>query len=586
MKLHEPSRGTMIHRRVGSGLAGHADTLAVVAVMGLLTLLVSPDLMPSYAQINAYDEARYIESGHLMLAGEFRNIVWGPLVALVYAPLHLIVGDSPDWFIIEAGLGRIIMFLALLSSTYYLALQLKNAIGRYYLLGVLFISSAYLEVLENPSDALFVVFSALMLAKVIAFQKSGRAVDIAAASAFLGLAVLCRFEALVLIVALLLATGLTHTSWATRYRSVLASVVPVTLVLGVYLLAFRLTSPGADPGIGSKAYAAFEVSQSILTTGTQADRAEYARSLFGTREDNRGSILVAIGGNPLAFGRRLLTNAGRTPDRYLEVFGRRVGFAILAFAIVGAYSLLRTRKFRLLITLACWGLVPLVGLAFLPFHIMRHASGLIHIMSSVGITSALGGVRPNVERRVTWLAAVLLAAYGLADGKLALLVVGVVLAGAFLLMALGAVAAEANPAVGLRGPMLLLAAGLILHGSYPFPDYSPIGTSTEEAVVHYLQSEFPPGALILESLPLPAIAAKMTDVPWSAAPEGLAAPVELHGWLESEGIQVVLVDEMDAPRPDLVALLEAELGSQFEIGHRSEGGRYRVFVLRPALKSP
>jgi hypothetical protein len=203
-------------------------------------------------------------------------------------------------------------------------------------------------------------------------------------------------------------------------------------------------------------------------------------------------------------------------------------------------------------------------------------------MSSVGLTSALGGVGPNVERRMTWVAAVLLAAYGLADGKLALVVVGVVLAGAFLLMALGAVAAETSPAVGLRGPMLLLAAGLILHGSYPFPDYSPIGTSTEEAVVHYLGSEFPPGSRILESLPLPAIAAKMTDVPWSAAPEGLAAPVDLQGWLESEGIQAVLVDERDSPRPELVALLEAGLGSQFEIGHRSEGGRYRVFVLRLA----
>jgi hypothetical protein len=134
--------------------------------------------------------------------------------------------------------------------------------------------------------------------------------------------------------------------------------------------------------------------------------------------------------------------------------------------------------------------------------------------------------------------------------------------------------------------MLLLAAGLILHGSYPFPDYSPIGTSTEETVVHYLASEFPPGSRILESLPLPAIAAKLTDVPWGTAPEGLADPAELQGWLEAEGIQAVLLDEMDVPRPDLVDLLEAGLGSQFEIGHRSESGRYRVFVLLPVLNSP
>jgi len=585
MKLHRPWRGTMIRRQVGSGLAAHADTLAILAIMGLLTLLVSPDLMPSYAQINAYDEARYIESGYLMLAGEFRNLVWGPLVALVYAPLHLLVGGSPDWFIIEAGMGRILMFLALLSSTYYLTLQLKNQIGKYHILGILFISTAYLELLENPSDALFVVFSALMMAKVIAFQESGRAVDIAAASAFLGLAVLCRFEALVLIVALLLAAGTTHTSWAARARTALAGVAPAAFVLAVYLLTFHLTSPGSDLGIGSKAYAAFAANQPVQGPSTQAVRAEYARSLFGTYEENRGSVLLAIGRNPLAFGQRLLTIAGRSPDLYLDVFGRRVGPALMLFLVVGGFSLLRTRKFSVFLILACWGLVPMVGLAFQPFHIMRQASGLIHIMTSVGFTSVLGGLRPNVERRITWVAAVLLAVYGLADGKLALVVVGLLLASAFLLMGLGAVAAEASPAAGLRGPMLLLAAGLILHGSYPFPDYSPIGTSTEEAVVHYLESEFPPGSRILESLPLPAIAAKMTDVPWSAAPEGLAAPVELQGWLDTKGIQAVLVDEMDAPRPELVALLEAGLGSQFEIDHRSEGGRYRVFVLRPP-KSP
>ena len=586
MKLDKLSRRTMIRQHGDLGLAGHADTLAVVAVMGLLTLMVSPDLMPSYAQINAYDEARYVESGYLMLAGEFRDLAWGPLVALVYAPVHLLVGGSPDWFIIEAGLGRILMFVALLSSTYYLALQLKRQIGKYHILGVLFISTAYLETLENPSDALFVVFSALLMAKVIAFEESGRAADIAAASAFLGLAVLCRFEGLILIVALLLVVGLTHTSWATRSRAVLASVAPAGLVLAIYLLVFHLTSPGAGLGIGSKAYAAFEANQPIPGSTTQSDQQEVARSLFGTQEENRGSVLVAILRNPLGFGRRLLAVGSQLPDLYLDVFGRRVGPALMLLAVVGGLSLLRTRKFRLLLILLCWGLVPMVGLAFQPFHIMRQASGLIHIMSSVGVTSALVGVRPNVERRITSVAAVLLAAYGLADGKLALVVAGVLMAGAFLLMALGDVAAKASPAAGLRGPMLLLAAGLILHGSYPFPDYSPIGTSTEEAVVHYLEGEFPPGSRILESLPLPAIAAKMTDVPWSAAPDDLDSPEELRDWLESEDIQVALADERDNPRPDLVALLEAELGSQFEIGHRSEGGRYRVFVLRPALKSP
>lgn len=570
----------MPQRPLDANLAGRRRTLAVLAVMAILTLLVSPDLLPSYAQINAYDEARYIESGRLLLDGEFRNLVWGPLVALVYAPIHVLVSGSPDWFILQAGLGRIVIFLALLSSTYYLALQVNKPAGRYYILGILFVSPAYLQVLENPSDALFIVFAALMMAKVIAFQESRRAGDLAAASAFFGLAVLCRFEGLVLLAALLLAVALTRSTWADRFRSAVISVVPAALLVAVYLLTFRVTSPGADLGIGAKAYAAFEVSQPIEGAGSQTDRAAYARSLFGTREDNRGSVIVAISRNPLAFGRRLLTNISRTPDRYLEVFGRRVGFAVLLFAVLAVYSLLRTRKFSVLMTLACWGLAPMVGLAFLPFHVVRQASGLIHVLASLGLASVLAGTQRGIERRILWAAAALLAVYGLADDKLALVVVAAVLGGAFLLMALGRAATEASPATILRESMLLLAAGLILHGSYPFPDYSPIGVSTEEAVVHYLGSEFPPGSHILEALPLPAIAAKMTDVPWSAAPEGLASPAELRGWMEAEGIPTSLVDERDPQRPDLVALLKSGLDLQFEVGFRSEDGRYLVYVLR------
>jgi hypothetical protein len=216
------------------------------------------------------------------------------------------------------------MFLALLSSTYYLALQLKKQIGKYHVLGILFISTAYLETLENPSDALFVVFSALLMAKVIAFQESGRAADIAAASAFLGLAVLCRFEGLILIVALLLVVGLTHTSWATRSRAVLASVAPAGSGSAAYLV-FCTASPGSDLGIGSKAYAAFEANQPIPGSTTQSDQQEVARSLFGTQEENRGSVLVAILRNPLGFGRRLLAVGSQLPDIYLDVLGDALG---------------------------------------------------------------------------------------------------------------------------------------------------------------------------------------------------------------------------------------------------------------------
>jgi hypothetical protein len=217
---------------------------------------------------------------------------------------------------------------------------------------------------------------------------------------------------------------------------------------------------------------------------------------------------------------------------------------------------------------------------FLPLHIARQLSALILVLSSVGLTSVLRGQLTGVENRLLFTGLLLLAAYGLLDGKLALLVVGIVLASAMLLSSLIRPQGNAEPGPDLRGTALVLAAGLILRGSYPFPDYSPIGTSPEEQVVHYLEKELPRESRILESLPLPANAARMMEVSWSSAPDEISDPSEFLEWLAEGRIRAVFVDSRDVPRPDLVALMEAGLGAQFDLGYRSDSGRHRVFLPR------
>jgi len=115
---------------------------------------------------------------------------------------------------------------------------------------------------------------------------------------------------------------------------------------------------------------------------------------------------------------------------------------------------------------------------------------------------------------------------------------------------------------------MLLAAGLILRGGYPFPDYSPMGTSPEEQVIHYLQAVLPRESRVLESLPLPAVAARMAEVSWSSAPDEISNASEFLAWLTQNRIQAVFVDSRNVPRPDLVALLESGLSSEFELGHQ------------------
>ena len=552
---------------------------AVPFVLAVLTLLVSPDLMPAYSEINPFDEAKYIESGRLLLTGELRDLPWGPLVALAYAPFHLIFGNSPNWFVIEAWSGRILLFLALWLSTYHLSLQFKIAARRYMTMGVLFISTAFFDVLKNPSDALFAVFASLSLARLMVYYDRKNEAEIWRVSALLGMAVLARFEAIVLVPCFLVAVLIIRRALRPGVRWLLASLLPAAAIVGGYVLAFRLTSPGMDLGIAGKSYDSFEVNQPVSGTGTRSDRRELARSLFGTSEENRGSVVRAILRNPGAFAGRLLTNIGGLPDLFLFTFGKRIGPALLLFAAFGTYCLVRTRRWAYLGFAALWSAPALVSLAFLPLHIVRQLSHLVLVLSAIGLTASVSDTLALRERHLPWIAALALGVYGLVDAKLAFLTVGVVLAGAWAFLLLTRPSHGENGAEGIRASALFLAAGLILRGAFPFPNYPQFGTTPQEQVVHYLQEELPRGSRILESDPLPAVAAKMAEDSWGGAPRDITTSAELRAWLRSEDIDAVFVDSRDVPRPELVALLEAGLGSEFLIGHQSEDGRLRVYMM-------
>ncbi len=82
--------------------------LAIVLVLGSNSFwsLLRSCLFP---QINPFDEAKYIVSGSQLLHFQVRDLAWGPLVALFYAPFHLVFGGSPDWFMLEAWAGRCLL---------------------------------------------------------------------------------------------------------------------------------------------------------------------------------------------------------------------------------------------------------------------------------------------------------------------------------------------------------------------------------------------------------------------------------------------------------------------------------------------
>ena len=185
-----------------------------------------------------------------------------------------------------------------------------------------------------------------------------------------------------------------------------------------------------------------------------------------------------------------------------------------------------------------------------------------------------------MARRVLFASALLLTGYGLLDANLAFLVAGLVMAGALALISLTERSEDSRTVKEVRGAAILLAAGLILRGGYPFPDYSPIGTSPEEQVVHYLQAILPRESHVLESLPLPAVAAGMAEVSWGDEVRSLSTPEELQAWLISQEIDAVFIDSRDIPSPGLVDLFAAGTGPHFRLGYESEDRRLRVFLVQ------
>ncbi|HLA82201.1 MAG TPA: hypothetical protein VJP78_11395, partial [Thermoleophilia bacterium] len=274
--------------------------LVVGMVLAGNLLLVSPSLMPAFSEINPDDEAKYIESGWLLLADGPRDLAWGPLVAVIYAPVHMLVGNSLDWFMLEAWAGRIELFVLLWLSMLFLALQFKDYAPPLVMAGILFVTTAFFPILENQSDALFVSLSALGLAKFITYYRHRRLKDVGVASVCVGLGILSRVESVVLIGTLVILATVYRRHSVTRV--VASALLPALGILVLFLGASLLTHGNLNLGLGNKSYDSFEMNQPLPYGGDSEAARQETRRLFGTQEENNGSVLRAILRNPLAFG--------------------------------------------------------------------------------------------------------------------------------------------------------------------------------------------------------------------------------------------------------------------------------------------
>jgi 4-amino-4-deoxy-L-arabinose transferase-like glycosyltransferase len=562
----------------------------LLIVLFINVLLVSPKLMPGFADINPYDEAKYVESGWLLLKGEIRSLAWGPLVALFYAPVHLLSGSSLNWFMIEAWAGRFLLFICLWLSLTYLAFRLKGYAFRedaspFITVGLLFVTIPLFPIIENQSDAVFVSLSVLSVANLVAYARYHRLKNVGWASVFVGLGALARVETVVLLgtlVVLALAIGWRQLS---HLKILAASLLPAIGILACLSLVNLVNEGNLNLGVSNKSYESFEMNQSILTGGNTELARQEARRLFGTEEENKSSVVRAILRNPRAFGLRIWANAKGIPWSYFYFFGKTQGFVLLLFSALGVYALIRKRAYALLLILFLWPLHAAIPLGFLAKHVIPQTYYLPMILASIGIASAFDLDVTSLERAVLLILSVLFCLYSWIDHKPAFLIGSLLITVIYSLAWLFRARWGSSETVRLAPMLLLLSAGLILRGSYPFPQYTTLGKSSAELGVQYLEQNLAVRTNVLVPFPLPAVAAKMVDITTSSVPKNINTSQELWKWLTEKKVGAAYVDDQYPIDKNITDLLGSGVGQYFELGFVSKDKQVRVYRVKDKVNA-
>lgn len=522
-----------------SGFAKPSEAMILAIIFAITLALFAFQILPGFDEINPYDETKYVDSGRNLLSGDLRELARGPLVAFLYAPLYLAFRDSPDWFIIIDGIGRLMLFSGLWISSIYVASRLKSYVHPLVIAGVLLCSSYPVWLLRNPSDALFSTFSALTLGKTLTFRHTGRARDLVMASLMLGLAGASRPDGVFLlpffvIVAILLGKGRIGLA-----KSFALGVLPSIAVLAAFIIARGIGTGSYSTEIGSKG-----LSTLYWSEGTSPVAGE-AEEVYGTWQDNQGSFIRAISRSPRAlqdFFGRVRANASQLPSELLMAYGKRLGPATFILAALGALSLIRKREWDLLLIFAAWPLYSLLYLGFYlrpGFLLMSHFVPLS--LAAIGAADSFSIHLARKDRLVAATLPGLLLVYGLLGDKPGFWATGIlmlaVMAVAWTFQAIRGTASD-HQAIGL---LLLLSAGIILRGGYTFPGRWSFGESSMEKAIHFVQQHLPPRSGLATYEPLPAVAAGMEYVDLRSLPTGGEPPDDFERWASENDVDALII---------------------------------------------
>ena len=337
----------------------NAERYTAIALGVLTTFWLLDNLVPTFSQVPAYDDTAYVRSGHWLAAdGVLPVFAWGPTLSALYGLFYLVVKESPDWFVWTAAGGRFATYALFYTGIYLCARAIasRSTAQAALVIGSTFPLAASFFLHWNSSDFLFMALSAVALSQLLGYLSDRSSRHLVRGSACVGLAALTRPDGLILLFSFVVLAHATYArdggaffppGW--RRRLWLATGPALLLVVG-YLVLYGIVTGSWRIGLESRTYQAFEQGHGVIfreryTGNVMVTGYEDVRSLFGTRDDNDGSVVRAIAKNPSAFVERVAQSVAGLPTTFYRAFGGPyLAVSLVFLASRGALSLWHGRR--------------------------------------------------------------------------------------------------------------------------------------------------------------------------------------------------------------------------------------------------
>jgi hypothetical protein len=546
-------------------------------------LLIASLFFPYLGEIGHNDDSTYINYGRSMTYGHVVKYAWSPLAASIHALGFSLFKDSPFWLVHCASLGRIFNFSLLWLGMYLIARQMVAFSNPIILLLLLLPFPGFSILLINTTDALFTALSALALWQIISFHNSRRSIHLWYCSILVGLSALSRSDGLVVFAISILISFLFIIWERLSWRLIVAVTIPCVLMVSGYLIYQGSMSGQYSLGTKKRTYIAFEMGQGVDHDEDYASN-EFiagritARKLYGTSDENDGSVFKAISNNPSAFVQRVIDMSKKLPLYFFLTYGKIFSIFLLLTSIRGIADLIRRAEYLLLIIILLWASHILVYsiTAFRPEYLLLPCFSLL-LLSSIGITSWLRGSKSYIEPIALSLFCAWLVYFEFQINSNVLLIPLLLIVTFWIIWYL---VKWRKPRWAISILVVVFCYNAFLDGFYHLPRERDLGSKPNEKALIALRSHFEPGAKIVSYNKRDVLAAEMKNVPLKLGLRGIDDATDMQEWLDAGHAQGIYVDPfLMRFEPMLWNIIKAQIGESLETVYVSEEGGIVILTM-------